>query len=522
MCPCCKAMVNFRSGAKRKKHFAHWPGWGSPECENFVPGQYRQNSDGGVFATVMKRRMDLRLMIQRGQNRAAWWIELALPACRACHATVTVDVGGRLQHIDMRGMTNGFRVTAEFSVETYRIVSYSDTADSFFVGSVERECPGLPSSGAAVFTASGREGTTGFPRAQELRNSETYAFLWSETAAPVFPDELALDKFQIRNGWSLALATIPENPSEECVEWLHSFTGLIVNPPAPSITLIWPFLTRNSSVNAVECISSPSVLISAQMMPLGQRDGGPSMQVHGGGERLSVTGIERSPAFFSLTTEKTEHFRVAKADYPDIEKLFSCTLSPLRNQRLPVVEFAFRDRESRQHIVPLHQGRCKTFVMAIRAQTMTLEYLSMPPGSIGRLCVVRPLRRSETLLRSGDTVSAHSQYQRLLPPEVQTMLLAHLIDPTCHVDIDFGGFGCLRIVGDHKVELASETLLTLGPSLRARLLSYMVQLQSGGPIAVVSDDHTLVRAFSRLKPHPQLMPNYRTLVKDVLARGFEL
>jgi hypothetical protein len=119
-------------------------------------------------------------------------------------------------------------------------------------------------------------------------------------------------------------------------------------------------------------------------------------------------------------------------------------------------------------------------------------------------------------------VSAHSQYQRLLPPEVQTMLLAHLIDPTCHVDIDFGGFGCLRIVGDHKVELASETLLTLGPSLRARLLSYMVQLQSGGPIAVVSDDHTLVRTFSRLKPHPQLMPNYRTLVKDVLARGFEL
>jgi len=515
-------MVNFRSGAKRKKHFAHWPGWGSPECENFVPGQYRQNSEGSVFATVMKRRMDLRLMIQRGQNRAAWWIELALPACRACHATVTVDVGGRLQHIDMRGMTNGFRVTAEFSVENYRIVSYSDIADPFFVGSVERECPGLPSSGAAVFTASGREGTTGFPRAQELRNSETYAFLWNETAAPVFPDELVLDKFQIRNGWSLALATIPESPSEECVEWLHCFTGLSVNPPAPSITPIWPFLTRNSSVNAVECISSPSVLISTQMMPLGQQDGGPSMQVHGGGERLSATGIERSPAFFALTTEKTEHFRVAKADYPDIEKLFSCTLSPVRNQRLPVVEFAFRDRESRRHVVPLHQRKCKTFVMAVRAQTMTLEYLSMPPGSIGRLCVDRSFRRSETLLRSGDTVSAHSQYQRLLPPEVQTMLIAHLIDPTCHVDIDFGGFGCLRVVGDHKVELASETFFTLGSSLRARLLSYMVQLQSGGPIAVASDDHTLVRAFSRLRPHPQLMPNYRTLVKDVLARGFEL
>lgn len=50
----------------------------------------------------------------------------------------------------------------------------------------------------------------------------------------------------------------------------------------------------------------------------------------------------------------------------------------------------------------------------------------------------------------------------------------------------------------------------------------MVQLQPGGPIAAVSDDFALVRTFASLRPHPQLIPNYRTLVKDVLARGFEL
>ncbi|WP_157754446.1 hypothetical protein [Pseudomonas putida] len=521
ICPCCKAMVNFRSGDKRKKHFGHWPGWGSPKCENFIPSQYGQNAEGSAFATVIRRRMHLRLMITRGQ-RAAWWLELAIPACRVCDATVTIDVGGRLQHLNMRGLTKGFRVTAELSVENYRIVSFSDHADPTFMASVDRECPGLPSSGIAVFSASGREGATGFPRALELRGSETYAFLWSESAALVFPDELVLDKFQGREGWSLALATIPEKLSESCVEWLRDFTGLLVNPPAPSITPIWPFLTRNSSLNAIECIQSPSVLLSTQMMPVGQQDRGPTMQVHGGGDRLSATGIEKSPAFFVLATEKTQDFRVAKADYPDIEKFVSCTLSPRRNQKLPAVEFVFRDRELKRHVVPLHQKKCRTFVMAARAQTMTLEYLSMPHGCNGRLIADKSSQRSEILLFSGDTVSEHSQHQRLLPPEVQTLLIAHLVDPTCQVDVNFGGFGRLHVAGDLSSRPISEAFVTLGPSLRSRLLSFMVQLQAGGPIAAVSDDYALVRTFASLRPRPQLIPNYRTLVKDVLARGFEL
>ena len=515
-------MVNFRSGEKRKKHFGHWPGFGSPECENFIPSQYGQNAEGSVFATAMKRRMDLRLMITRGQSRAAWWLELAVPACRVCDASVTIDVGGRLQHLDMRGMTKGFRVMAELSVENYRIVSYSDHADRSFMASVDRECPGLPSSATAVFSASGREGTTGFPRAQELRGSETYAFLWSESAALVFPDELVLDKFQGRQGWSLALATIPEKLSEGCVEWLRNFTGLLVNPPAPSITPIWPFLTRNSSVNAIECIESPTVLLSTQMMPVGQQDRGPSMQVHGGGERLSASGIEKSPAFFVLATEKTPNFRVAKADYPDIEKYFSCTLSPRLNEKLPAVEFAFRDRELKRHVVALHQKKCKTFIMAVRAGAMTLEYLSIPPGCNGRLFADKSSQRSETVLSSDDTVSEHSPHQRLLPPEVQTLLVVHLIDPTCSVDINFGGFGRLRVAGDLSSKPISEAFVTLGPSLRSRLLSFMVQLQPVGPIAAVSDDYALVSAFASLRPHPTLIPNYRTLVKNVLARGFEL
>ncbi|MDV7212795.1 competence protein CoiA family protein [Azotobacter beijerinckii] len=311
MCPCCKAMMSHRAGTIRKKYFAHWPGWGTPECENFVPGRHVTNVQNGAFTALTKRRMELRLVIPKGKNRAAWYLELVLPSCRACDASVKVDVGGRFQDINMRGMATGSRVMAELSIVNYRIVSFEGNPDPLFEAAVEKECKGLPSSGAAVFTASGRGGNPGFPRAHELRGSETYALLWKEPSVVDFPDELMLDWFIGRQGWHHALVTIPEKPSAECEQWLQSFTGLVVNPPVPYITPIWPFLTRNSSIHTVEYADSSMVLLAANMMPMGQQDQGPTLQAYEGNDRLSATGVDRSPALFSFRPERNAPFRVA-------------------------------------------------------------------------------------------------------------------------------------------------------------------------------------------------------------------
>lgn len=521
ICPICQARVGHRAGIKRKKYFAHWPGSGSSQCENFAPSQYGQNSLGSVFSALNMRRMDLRLKIDKGQNRAAWYLELTLPSCRACDATVTVDVGGRLQNIDMRGMTDGVRLLAEFSVENFRIVSFLGHPDRFFVEGVERECRGLPTLGAAVFTASGRGGAFGFPRAHELRKAETYALLWKDPVTPEFPHELIPDRFQGRQGWSLALITIPEAPSEECTEWLQSFTGLIVNPPVPSITTIWPFLARNSSVNAVECIESHAVVLAAHMMPAGPQDTGPSMLAIGGDYRISATGVERSPALFTLIPGDQKHFRVAKSETSETEKLFSRTLPARTPSDLPGLEFAFTTPEGVRLVVPFGLRKCKALVELVRAQQMRLEYLAMPPGTNGQLYADQLSTPTRLRLSSSELRAPHSPNQRLLAPDLQTTVINYLADSSSHVDLDFGGFGRLRLVGA-PCSLVGKAPLTLDPFVRSRLLSFVSQLQACAPISVSADDYTLVHTFSTIRPQPALVPNYRTLARDILACGFEL
>jgi len=521
-CPVCKMRVSRRSGAKRTPHFAHWPGYGSPECENFVPGQHGLHTHGQAPNSALRQRMELRLLIPTGADRAGWSLELVIPSCRVCRATVLLDVGGRDQTLDMRGMQSRRRVTAEPSVKPYRIVSFSGKPDPSFLSGVERECPGLPSFGAAAFTASERGELKGFPRAQELRGSETFALLWSKPAEPEFPDELMVDQLQCRQGWSLALITIPNCPSPECTAWLRSFTGLSIAPPIPSIILVWPFLTRNSSVNAVECVRSSTSLLSAEMMPVGQQDQGPIMQAQSASGKLSAEGVEHSPAFFALKPGGMEQFRVSEAGNPDLEEFFSFSLRPERPRRHPEVELAFTTPEGVRHVVPLHQRRCAEVAAKARMQGMRLEYLSMPPGAKGSLRVDGPAGRSVTVLSPEGDASPRSRHLRLPLPDALTKLTSVLADPACYVEIDFRGFGRLYLAGSWTCASAGGNRTDLPPALRSRLLSFILQLRLAAPTAVHVDDVALVEALAASRPESPLIPHYRSLVKEVLACGFKL
>ncbi|MCV5960758.1 hypothetical protein OFO30_35780, partial [Escherichia coli] len=80
-----------------------------------------------------------------------------------------------------------------------------------------------------------------------------------------------------KQGWNLALVTIPEVPSVESISWLKSFTYLPVVPASTSITAIWPFLNQKTSINHVECVHSDTILLSANMAPTSSENVGPTM-----------------------------------------------------------------------------------------------------------------------------------------------------------------------------------------------------------------------------------------------------
>lgn len=520
-CPVCKARVGHRSGAKRAAYFAHWPGEGTPKCENFAPGHYGQYLQDQA-AAAQKKKMELRLLIPTGEGRAGWSLELVLPPCRACRATVLLDVGGRIQPLNMLGMPSRRCVTAEFSAKPYRIVSFDGKPDPSFEFGVERECPGLPLSGAAAFTASGRGALKSFPRAQELRSSETFALLWNELAERELHAELSVDKLQGRQGWSLALVTIPDSPSPECAAWLQSFTGLSLAPPRPSVILAWPFLARSCSVNSVECFNSDIALLSAGAMPVGEQDQGPTIQVQSASGRLLAKGVERSLTLFAFKPGGVQRFKV-EAEVPGIiEEYFSFSLHQGLPQRYPEVELVFTTAEGGRQIVPLHRKRCAEVAAKARKQGMRLEYLSMPPGAKGMLRVDGPGGRSVTALFSEGVDSPHNRHMCLPPPSALAKLASVLADSTCSVEIDFRGLGRLYLAGVRTCVNPGEDRRNLPPVLRSRLLSFMLQLRLAVPAAVHGDDTALVEALATLRPEPSLVPHYRSLVKEVLACGFKL
>lgn len=522
-CPVCKAMVSHRSGLVNRPHFAHWRGWGSNECENYVPGQHGHHPQAGpAEASTVRRKMDLRLVIPTGGDRAAWTLELVLPLCDS-RGTLTLDLGSRTQTIDMRGLAGPKRrrVSVDPSVGPYAIVAFAGDPDPVFVAGVERVCPGIPSPGAAVFSASGKDAAREFPRAAELRTSETFAFLWKEPADTAFPDELVVDRLPGRRGWNLALVTLPCELSPSGEAWLKDFTGLPMAPPVPSIVTVWPFLTRSASVNAVEAVRSCEVLLSAHMMPVGAGSTDPSMVAQGGATNLTATGVDRSPAFFVLKPKGVDVARVAETHNPDLETFVSFSLRPAPTGGQPAVELALRTAEGNCRLLPLHRRRCGEALREARGRGEAIVYLSMPPGARGTLRVEGLCGWNEAVLEAGPDPSPHNRHMRLLPDAQMAAVAAAVSDMACSVEVDFGGFGTVRLDRERKPASAMARP-ELPPRLRTRIRAYLLQLlaapQSGG----LRGDGELVAAFASVRPDAKLVPHHRSLAKELAASGFQI
>ncbi|MCF7202527.1 hypothetical protein [Pseudomonas oligotrophica] len=522
ICSYCRKRVGLRSGPLRKNYFAHWRGVSSSSCAYFMSGSVSHVNHDKVLPPP-RRQMDLRLRIKKGENAGAWWIELVLPPCRACHAFVKLDVGGRVQKLDMRGMGSGFRVMAEPTANDYRIMSFEGKPDPSFVAGVARTCPGLPALGAAAFTAIGRGAESGFPRAQTLNRCETYALLWSAPVAPEFPEELLVDRLKPRQGWNLALVTVPEAPSDACISWLEAFTQLSVMPAAPSITTIWPFLSRNASINTVEYIESDAVILAAHRMPGGPHDGGPTLQAVNQHGRLSATAPDRSPALFTVIRAGSDEFRVGKSGHPDVDKFFSKSTSLGRSFKHATVDLVFIDERGERLVASLHRRESQSYVMATRARELHFDSLTMPRGAKGRLEVVSPSGLKEYRRLVSSEVSAdHAPQACQLPPAMNSLLKQYLTDPQYQLHLDFGGLGRLAIGATQPLANPTPALLSLGRSLRLRLQSFLSQLHVGGVTALSGSDQVLVSAFGASVPRPELLPHYRQLAAAVRACGFDI
>lgn len=511
-CPVCQKPVSYRSGPQKKPYFAHMPGVGTKECENFTPSQNITHPLNDSSSIVTKWKMELYLHLPKKSHYAGWSLELLLPKHRACHASMKLDLGGgRSQTVDMRGMDKDRRMMVELSTASYRITEFIGKPDPYFKSNFERECVGLPTSKAAVFSISKENSQNSFPRAQILKSFTTVALLWQEAQDISFPEELIIEYLPKRQGWSLALVTIPDELTLDCINWLSKFTGLPFEESKSSINLIWPFLTKKSSVNTIECIKSDSTLFAITKISKKQQE----IIFQSDSKRLSALYVDRPTAFFEFKPEDSKNLSIENKNSDELNEQISFYI-PLNKFQYPLVELAFKFNNGDYKIVSLHQRCCLETVLEARKQQVKLEYISMPIGAKGKIFIDESDRKIKIDVYSSERVAPHNQRMRIPSLEIIDELSMALINPESQVTIDFDGFGMLHLAG--KIwgeEITSFSNLKLSSSLRSRLFSFLLQLNYKSPLPVNCDDKTLINLLTMANPKSTLIPHYRLLMKEV-------
>lgn len=517
VCHECKTRVTLRSGTKRRPYFAHWRGLGSPECEKFVPGNYL-SSDWHSFDSHLlpKETLELRLNIP-SRRKESWSLELTVPSCKPSDARVVIDVGGRFQFLDMNGMTTSRTISADPSHKPYRIVQYQGDPDPSFVLRVERECPGLRAIGATVFTTLANSERKGFSIAKELRYSEAFAFMWEQPLKVSFPELLNIEFFSQRDGWNLALVSIPDSLPNDVIDWLWSFTGLKVHNPLMSIDTLWPVVNNRSNLDEVECRVSGTTLMFVNNVPMELEESPLDVWVKSGIQQSECSSLSGNEKLFSFEPQDSNLVSFT-LDYDlGIYKVFSFLRETERTEvfEQTTVDLVFCNANKERKIISLHQGECNEKVRKLLYLGFWFEYLSIPRGVEGKLKLYKPDARVINL-SAGNTKSPHTKSSFILESDLLDLIVNSFNNSECDFEIDFGGFGCIYVNGFFCKNESDNVDFILPGLLRQSLLSYLSQL-SISKLVLSPNDQDLVCAFLGTKPSVALIPHYRALSSRILA-----
>ncbi|EKO5221806.1 hypothetical protein P0I98_001916 [Vibrio parahaemolyticus] len=522
ICHECRKPVNLRSGRKRKAYFAHWPGYGTLECEKFVPGGVSLSVTEDEFCAISTMaRMELRLKIP-SEKHSSWYLELTVPPCRESHATVIIDVGGRFQTLDMRGMSKPRKLTAEPTTENYRIVSFTGRPDPQFVNGVVRECNALRPSGATVFSSTLSSERQGFSVSKEIRLNSSFAMLWTSPSSVIFPEEITVDSLTTRGQWHLAMITVPSHLSIEATLWFENFTGLEVSRPTPSINVIWPFVTRRSNLDEVVVERAKKVLLGIDHLPDDHQCARTKLKATGEEEELSVPSLIGSEKFFLLESYHSKFIALFFDDDSNTHRYLSIEKNnnlAVQYQHQPTVDIALTNDEQDIQIFSLHIAECESLISNLLKHGYRFSYISMPKGVEG-LVKVYPSEKTEKILVAGSEPAPHDHKALLLEADVNNHISSLISDQLVSIEIDFGGYGNLYLTSsrDCDNECRGDETIDLPQCLRGRLLFFLSQMSSA-PVNNFLTDEELIRVFESTKPKLGLVPHYRSIKNEILRCG---
>jgi hypothetical protein len=425
-----------------------------------------------------------------------WGLILSIPTPGVTAGRLCIDVGGRLQKIDLaHNQAAARQVVANPSHDTYRIV---DVTPKFgpLDGRLIKECDGL------------RRGCTAFGhltrvnklirRATEIFAGQDYVLVWHSNDTPTIPERFDAVPISPDMQWEGAIISVPRHLDEAERLWMRENIGPPIKNALPTIVPIWPPLCDRRTSQLLEATSHPNFLFYVDSLE------GPEaalfLRTMGQDQVLNVHNVPT--AIFRVPSNSAHEFKIVARARDEAQMVVSLThMAP--DWQVPGITLTFDEGEKRSTL-SMCDSRIATIVGAVRRGDATLVSSDGP-----KHCKVTVRERRQGLWIFYREVECEAK-------EIAVLLTSIFEWNSRELQFDFGAYGHLLLNGICPTPGA----IQLSSKLRKQILGYLFQFPRAPSQAfdkIGLDDDALIAAFRRIRPTKRSLTQHVALEKFISA-----
>jgi hypothetical protein len=517
-CPTCRAEVFLKGGRIYARHFAHMPGQGKQECDEYHPPEHLRRQWETPSPQPVPQKIDRLLLgieLEPDQDarhgRRRWSLRLTVPKSHDSHGEIRIDLGGG----DVRRVP---LTTLSLGAQTYRADPGARDFGASWVShdvrpeyrqAVEHRIDGLTAVRVTVFAAVPQKFK---PRCSAVRWGENYYFVWRSGSSIEPPPSLLRHAFADNYGWSCCLLSLPDNSDSDVGAWLEKACDLQVVPARREWALIYPPPHGFDEHGNVQVHSAAALLLAIKPVA----DAGEIICMSGQyAGSLQLTGARRHLVEIGLGQQTPARLIHLTWDAMPLNSLVAAPYFEAATEPAVLVEFGFGLHKTR---IPLHRASCNAELMRVRTSEQQISAVHADPRVRGKLLFRRAGKfdwQSEDLIGS--------QPDALQPTDATFLSTTHigrlnlvLKDRSLDVVVDFGSYGAFHA----NASVASGQLRARLPRrLRGRIewLCKAARAFVDGqrrPIHTI-DDAALLRHLTALRTPVSLLANRRAVERDL-------
>lgn len=519
-CPTCKAGAFLKAGQVYIAHFAHMPGQGRPECDDYHPPEdlrrqwltpsaqpSTQKIDGLLLSIELEPDHDARHGLRR------WGLRLTVPKSYDSHGEIRIDLGGGdVRRVSLTTLLLGGQTyRADPAAVEFGAAWVSPEVRPEYRQAVEHRIAGLNPVHATVFAAVPQRLK---PRCGALRWGESYYFVWRDDRSREFPSSLLHHALADNRGWACCLVALPDKVDSDIAAWLEKTSDLQVVPARREWALIHPAPYGVDDDAHLQIHSAATLLLAIKPVDddgeitciSGQQSA--SLQLSGAGLHVVeiCVGQQTTPQPIQLTWDSLLLNSLAAQAYPKSAP-----------EPAVVVEFGLAPHKTH---VALHHASCQARLLRVRTaeeQISDIHADSRLRGKVRFRSAGEFEWQSEELNFSRPDVLPAMGHTSL--PTTQIARLNGLLkDRSLDVTIDFGPYGVFFAIALAAAETARPNG-RIPRRLRARIewlckASRAFVDAERRPVSSL-DDAALLRHLSTLKIPVSLLANLRALERDL-------